>query len=182
MDGERQRFFVYFSDKVNITYLLEVSAPKELSFDGVWQIVARGVKDLVECKCLSDEELGIMRKAVDHAESITLRNSSEKTQEIITSTKPAASKEQAAISSDNGESNSVGETGPGFTEIGDQPKKESKSKKAWKPDRSLEEFGGPLHMEWDIEDGVTLRVCNSFLKLIVAQITRSADIPKGCQE
>lgn len=112
MDGERQRFFVYFSDKANVTHLLEVSAPKELSFDGVWQIVARSVKDFAKIEWFLNEELEILRKAVDHAKAITLRKSSKNTK-VITSTKRAANKEQAAISSDKGESNAVGDMGGG---------------------------------------------------------------------
>lgn len=64
--------------------------------------------------------------------------------------------------------------------VGDQRKKNSKSKKGWKPDRRLEEFNGLLHEEWEIDDGVTLRVCNS-LGLSIEQITPSASagFPKG---
>lgn len=147
MDGERQRFSVFFSEE-GTTYRLEVSAPKERDFQGVWQRVGWWLKYQAEHQW-SEENLEFVEKAVQRAVYITLLGLFEKNGTPIIR---VASEEEADYLSERNPSSACYDI---VGTLEDQLNSEDENQSG------LVEFQGPKDLEIDIGSGVMIRLCNS---------------------
>jgi hypothetical protein len=151
IDGGCQKFSVYFDEDGTI-FRFEVSAPDNLSFNGVWSSVDHWLKHHGEHQW-PEENLEFVHKDVGRSAAMhSLQLFKEHGMEII----PVASEEQVEYLAERCEGhNFVWDIGGGLTELKDELKSGARDQ------RKYYEFEGPLDLKSDLGKGIKIRLCNS---------------------